>query len=161
MRTYHKDAAARFRATVRDAVRENMALPKIIEMGVISGIASNGKTPESEGTEYKPPTKDAFRSAFRDAVKKGVATRDALKAALTGDSDPPGVKRDEGGKFTGSALGKGGKELHITAGHASHEAAAKAALAAKPNARSISTGHGYNGAFGIQSHRPDQVRGYK
>lgn len=158
---YHKDAAKRFRATVRDAVRENMPLPKLIEMGVISGTSSVEKTPVSEGTEYKPPTADAFRRTFRDAVKKGVSTVDAFKAALARDDDPPGVKRDEGGKFTGTALGKGGKELHMSSGHPSHEAAAKAALAAKPNAKSISTGHGYNGSFGIQSHRPDQVRNYK
>lgn len=83
MRVYHKDAAARFRATVRDAVRENMPLPKVMELGVISGTASNGKTPDSDGPEYKP-TKDAFTAAFRDAVKKGVSTTDALRTALKG-----------------------------------------------------------------------------
>lgn len=82
-RVFHKDAARRFRAAFRDGVRENLPLPQIIEMGVISGTASNGKTPDSEGAEYKSPTKDAFRVAMRDALAKGIPTRDAIRAALT------------------------------------------------------------------------------
>lgn len=81
---FYKDAARRFRKTFRDAVRENMPLPKLIELGVISGTESNGKTPDSEGKEYKGPTKDAFRTAMRDAIAKGTPTRDALRTALQG-----------------------------------------------------------------------------
>lgn len=227
MRVYSKDAKARFIAAFRDGVREGLPLPKLIEMGVISGTVHNEATPVSEGEEYKGPTKDEFTAALRGAMRKGISTGDAIAFALdygvagmkkgqhkpgavpagapavnhsaigrnfektavnlrkqgdekgakahfalaakhyalhkntTGDADVPGIKRDEGGKFTGHAMGKGGKTLHTTSGHASHEEAAKAALAAKPNAKSVSTGHGYNGSFGITFHRPDQVRGYK
>jgi hypothetical protein len=79
--TLYKDAARRFKLALRDAARENMPLPKLIELGVISGTAANAATPQSEGTEYKP-TKDAFLAGIRHAKIKGASTRDAIRIAL-------------------------------------------------------------------------------
>lgn len=112
--------------------------------GTISGVDSMGG-------------RRRFSAAVRDAIAKGVPTRDAIAQATKDAEEQP---RDEGGKFTGHAMGKGGKTLHTTSGHHSHEAAAKAAIEAKPNAKSVSTGHGYNGSFGIRFHRPDQAKSY-
>lgn len=89
---YTPDAAKAFRQVFRDAVRENQPLSKLIELGVISGAKHVQSTPESAGTLYQSPqTKDSFRKQFRDAMAKGVSTRDALSAALAHDAAIPGA----------------------------------------------------------------------
>ena len=72
-----KDAKRRFRAAVIDAVRANVPLPKLIELGVISGVSGLKKQ-----TPDYPITSDSFRRSFKAVVAKGFSTTDALWLVL-------------------------------------------------------------------------------
>lgn len=139
------------KAAFRDALSKGLSLDK--------ALAFATKDDEPEGGKQDVDFKKVYASmASKFKMHMRMPPYDKSPTyAITKDDQG----RDEGGRFTGTAVGKGGRELHKTSGHDSHEAAAVAALTAKPNAKSISTGHGYNGSFGIRFHRPDQVRSYK